>query len=472
MPGEAFERRALGEAITERLAGRRVLAAVFTTYSFDPGFFELHVLPLLFARGFSKEDTVRIVQLDEELRSTPVAVYFDRGAVNPGRGGGSLGNHIGIRRASTSGATKGCFHPKLILALVDDGDGAEALVAGALSANLTESGHWTNVECAWIDEVSGDARCSYRDDLLGVLAAVRKEVKVPETKHDALDRIIEFLRTVEPAKQRTQSGRYLPRLFYGQAAFATFLQSELRLTAETYHLEVISPFFDDGRAMRELHAALAPKTTRVFLPLGDDGAAACAKPTFDAIGGLENVAWARFVDPSYLRRSAKGPDDLRRTVHAKVYRLWSKADGQHREFVILGSVNLTGAAHSPRNSGNFEVAVVHESAQPLLRPLLAPIEREPSEFGATSSAREEEPDDREACPLVLRFYWGQRRLTAFWDAPTRSPRLSLQVGGARLPEAIEPLEPGAWVDLPATLAAQVAEHLPRTSLVSVVAPDA
>ncbi len=40
----------LAEQLGEAIAGRKVRAAVFTTFCFDPGFFELHVLPTLFAR--------------------------------------------------------------------------------------------------------------------------------------------------------------------------------------------------------------------------------------------------------------------------------------------------------------------------------------------------------------------------------------------------------------------------------------
>lgn len=473
MPSEAFARYALGEALRERLGGRRVLAALFTTYTFDPGFFELHVLPLLFSRGFSKEQTVRMVQLDEELHSTPVTVYFDRGALDA-RGGGSLGfQSFGIRRATTTGATKGCFHPKLCLALVDAGESEEALVIGVFSANLTEAGHWTNVECAWIDEIAAGALCSYQEDLVGILVAIRDEARIFETRHDALERILKFLRRVDQARQRTQDGWFQARLFYGQGdqSFANFLRDELRLPGDTYHLEIISPFFDDSTALRDLHAALAPKSTRVYLPLRDDNAATVERTYFDTLRELPSATWARFVDPSYLRRGAKNTDELRRGVHAKVYRLWSKAEGASREFVVLGSVNLTAAAHSPRRAGNLEVAVVLESREPLLRPFLVPIDQDPVDFGASSEVDEEKPGADAPCPLLLRFYWASKRLEAFWDSSTRSPQIVLQIGGVRLSVEVEPLEQGSWVALPLPLATALAEHLPRTSLVQVHLPD-
>lgn len=467
MTTEAFERHALGEALRERLGGRKPLAALFTTYSFDPGFFELHVLPLLFARGFSKEETVRAVQLDEELRSVPVAVYFDRGSVNGARGGGSLGfQTFGIRRADASGATKGCFHPKLCLVLVQDSEGEESLVVGVLSANLTEAGHWTNVECAWFDEVTDHELCRYQGDLAGILRAIREEARLFQTRHEALERILKFVNRVEAGSQRTQNGWFQTRLYYGQQKLGDFLRDELGLPPDTYHLEVISPFFDDGTALQDLRDALQPKSTRVYLPLGDDNAATCSKAYFERTRHLPNTVWAKFVDPSYLKRSKKASDDLPRSVHAKVYRLWAKAEGESRELLVLGSVNLTSAAHSPRRAGNFEISVLLESRDPILRPFLTPIDHPPTEFAATSELDDEEPTaGDEPCPLLLRFHWTSKRLDALWDAPSKSPPIALKVSGLELTPEIPPLDPGAWVTLPSSFAESLVVHLPRTSLV-------
>ena len=52
-----IETGALSDVLADTIAGRRVRAAVFTTFTFDPGFFELHVLPILFPdRSFYHAD--------------------------------------------------------------------------------------------------------------------------------------------------------------------------------------------------------------------------------------------------------------------------------------------------------------------------------------------------------------------------------------------------------------------------------
>lgn len=479
MSAKAFERRALSEALRDCIGGRKVLAAVFTTYSFDPRFFELEVLPLLFARAFSKEPTVRLVQLDEALRSTQVAVYFDRAALCEAGGGGSLGiQTFGIRRADARGATKGCFHPKLCLALVQDQESDEqALVVAVMSANLTQAGHWSNVECVWLDELSTNEPCSYRDDLLNIVKTIRVEsgpsasgTDGADTQHDALDYVGRFLKRIERSDSRVQGGWFLPRLFYGQRTFGAFLRDELNLPPNTYHLEIISPYFDDGEALRKLVDEVKPLETRVLLPLCDDNSGGCERDYFETVNKMTKVHWARFESAEYLKQAANGPGDLRRSVHAKVYRLWSKSESG--EFLVLGSLNLTKQAHSERHGGNFEVAVVLENRDPILQRCLVPIDQAPSEFGVSPELADEAAfDQREACPLLLRFHWKSRRLEGFWDAPTHAPRVDLSVGGVNLPESIDGLPASEWTELP-RLAEHIAEHLARSSLVQVHVIDA
>jgi ABC-type proline/glycine betaine transport system ATPase subunit len=70
----------LSQSLAEAIRGRQVRAGVFTTFTFDPGFFELHVLPLLFDEPFSQVDKVRRIQLEDRLSSVDLAVYYDRSA--------------------------------------------------------------------------------------------------------------------------------------------------------------------------------------------------------------------------------------------------------------------------------------------------------------------------------------------------------------------------------------------------------
>ena len=175
--------------MAEAIDGRRVRRAVFTTFSFDPGFFEINILPVLFDQPFSQPDKVRRLQLEDALRTIDhVAVYYDRRALTQDGEPAQLD----YRRLDVS-RTTGYFHPKVVLLLVDDrheGEGTahsykegdepirQALIVAILSANLTRAGWWENVECAHVEEIKDrdvdDERCSFRPDLLSLIRRIRQ----------------------------------------------------------------------------------------------------------------------------------------------------------------------------------------------------------------------------------------------------------------------------------------------------------
>ena len=51
MSSNHIPQEVLSQQLGEKLDGRRVRTAVFTTYTFDPGFFEAHILPILFEKA-------------------------------------------------------------------------------------------------------------------------------------------------------------------------------------------------------------------------------------------------------------------------------------------------------------------------------------------------------------------------------------------------------------------------------------
>ncbi len=131
--------RVLSEAFAEKIGGRRVLAALFTTFTFDPAFFELEILPLLFegriSGGFSPNEKMRRVQLEECLREVAgIDVFYDRGGLVANAQSATLDfRRIDVSRPS------GVFHPKLVFVLLEnpptEGDETtKSLIAGALSA--------------------------------------------------------------------------------------------------------------------------------------------------------------------------------------------------------------------------------------------------------------------------------------------------------------------------------------------------
>ena len=469
--------RQLGDAI----AGRRVRAGVFTTFTFDPAFFELQVLPLLFPdSSFSQPDKVRRAQLDDALRTVEhLAVYYDRHALAQDGEPAQLD----YRRIDV-GRRTGCFHPKVVLLLVDDHHDEDepikpvrqALIVGLLSANLTRAGWWENLECAHLDEIKDwevdDEPCAFRADLLALILLIRKSAQEGDDQR-ALDRIHEFLRTrtrTDRVTRRKSRGTYHTRIFCGQQQqdLAGWLR-ERRLRDESLNLEVISPFFDgDGAGpLPELQDAVRPRATRVFLPTEADGAAEVSKTTYDEIA--EVATWARLPgDVTGRGKSGEAKGVQPRRVHAKVYRLWRKGGP---DLLVVGSPNLSSAGHSRATAGNLEAAFlvdVTDAGYPQ-RWWLEPVDHEAERFTDTAPA-EEDGLEGAGLNLSLQYDWGKNELSYRLvrdDADKRVERFEVnQPAGPHLFSVDRPRS-GRWVTCPGDAATQVRDLLASTSFLQI-----
>lgn len=457
----------LSEALEKAISGRRVKAAVFTTFNLEPGFFEEEILPLLFDFTFSHVPKIRLIQLENELRSIDhVAVYYDRRALVTGGGSASLDfRRIPIER-------RGFFHPKVSLILLDndddEGESWDSLLVGVFSANLTRSGWWENVECAHFQEIHQNEQCRFRRDLMEFFGWIREHEETGDD-HRALEQIRKFVvhRTYD-LPYRTSNTVLYPRLFLGQKSLPEFLQNELKLKWDTYNLEVISPFFDDTKeagTLAELIDALGPKRTRVFLPREDDGRALCSEVYFDAVSEMPSTDWAT-LPKSIVQRSQSGSEnEADRFVHAKVYRLWSKTEG--KEFLISGSVNLTRAAHSRTAAGNLEAAWVTESDPTTVRPRFWLDLLDEDSIGEFElRANEDEPEEAWAPPVTILYDWQTGKGSYFWES--NPPEfLELSSAGARLGR-VSPVTEKEWIVLPPKVSNELGRVLESTSFVEIV----
>lgn len=416
---ETVTTKILSDALHEAIGGRRVKVAVFTTFAFEPGFFEEEVLPILFEQSFSHVPKLRLIQLEEALRSVDhAAVYYDRNALVTGGPSAALD----VRRIPLSQGT-GYFHPKVILLLVEEKQEPRnaSLVVAVMSANLTRAGWWENVECATVLEASDGSRCSFRRDLLKLIHWIKRDESAGD-QHAALEAIRRFVHHRLSDETNRSAQRILrPRIFTGEQSLTDFLKESLRkLPGGTYNLEVISPYFDgtgDASTIEEIIDWLAPKETRVYLPQASDGAARCREDFFDAVESLDGARWGKLSRPLVLRGKAESDDQTDRFVHAKVYRIWSRLEG--REYILSGSVNLTRAAHSKAAAGNLEAAILLDLG-PGRSPQfwLEAIENRPALF----RVEETEEPGREAAPppVSICYHWDENRAEYFWEGGERA----------------------------------------------------
>lgn len=474
----------LAEELAEAIDGRRVVAAVFTTFCFDPAFFELHILPLLFDRSFHQVDKVKLLQLDDALRDLEdLAVYYDRSALSQD----ALPARLDVRRIDVARPGKGVFHPKVVLVLVEnpadddhDPDGAgstESLIVGLLSANLTRAGWWENVECGHFEEIADRSvdpkRCSFRKDLLSLLRAIKSEGR-PGDDHRALDRIHRFARdrlakkTMQKAKAQ---GTYYTRIFCGQGStdVASWL-AELRLHRHELNLEVISPYFDaHGLGVLErLIDAVGPRETRVYLPRdpagGEAGAAEVTEATYRAMDDIDGARWATLEGPIAGRSRGSEARRLPRRVHAKVYRLWKKSGP---DLWLLGSVNLTGAGHSHLGAGNLEAAYFFDAsaAGGPRRWWLQPDDEEVAAFQDTSPG-ENEGLDEVPIHISVRYDWATGALSVRAETAVAAGVELCDPTGGHL-ATVDRLEADRWVSLPSAVAERVRAALASTSFLEL-----
>ncbi|MFG3577828.1 phospholipase D-like domain-containing protein [Micromonospora chersina] len=456
----------LTEALREQISGRRVLAALFCTFRFEPGFFEQEILPALFDLPLHQAPAVRRLQLEDALRplAGQVAVYYDRGALVVGDGTACLD----VRRIPVQ-LTRGYFHPKNAFILVEDEDtGERALVALTASANLTQAGWWENVECFHLDEIPEGGRSRTAGDIRRFLRRVRSLAK-HLGPHDALDQVNDFLSTVQPITQRSTNQVLHPHFIVTGSRSGASLVDQLDDIAGKWlrgaDLEVISPYLDDADASAPLAALLdrfQPRRWRILLP-EERGLARCRESLYEwvhARGG----EWGRLPAAHTARggRQASGLAASPRTVHAKVYRFFTS----DYEISFVGSFNLTGPAHQA--GGNIESGVLVEVPRPR-RPRfwLEPVDETP-DFAPTA-ASEDDDVDLDVIPLLVRYDWTSEKADVLWDAATVSPPLDVHQSGPLF--TLPPLQSATWTQLPDADARKLAERLRSSSFLTVVDDD-
>ena len=352
----------LFESLNEAVGIRSVEHAVFSTFSFDPGFFERQILPCIFPnRRFSSSENVRLIQLEDELRTTcNVEVYFDARAL----ASDAITPKLAYRRFPIYWK-KGVFHPKLILLLVRQAKAKHrSLIVCCQSANLTRSGWWENVECVHIEELfdfrtdEGKQGYPFRNDLLAILKRVRN---AHSNREDfSLQEIRKFLRKRVNQYKNSETERVYPRFYggYKSKSFRDWLQEVVpaQFRNKKLNMEVISPYLDEKTIapLENLIETIVPIQSRVYLPKEDDGVIRVSEDVYNAVQAHSNAEWAN-LSGNYAARKGSDSNLASRFVHAKIIRLWHRFRDRPHLFII-GSVNCTSAAQGANR--NMESAIL------------------------------------------------------------------------------------------------------------------
>jgi hypothetical protein len=394
------------------LNGRPVRAAVFTTYTFDPTFFEQDVIPLLLPENssFSIDERVKQFQVRECLREAelPIDVFYDH-------------NIFRISGESSPGMEYGChgvaegnraFHAKLAFLLVDNGEGqVDSLLVSAGSNNLTRAGWWDNVECQHWEEVGqadGDER---------FLTQLKQDFEylqdkcIVQSEDSALAHIQRFLNACF-ADHETK-----PVYYFGLShspRFIDFLAEKIERFDESVELEIISPFFADDAKNRlhEVFKDLGVGSVRLLLPRDDKGEALCNLDYLTHIDISENVTWANWVKVTAESLGVGKNKTPFRELHAKIFNFI----GRDITYTFVGSVNFTHKALYENVEAGFLVAT---DPEPLLETISDDLP-EMSQRRLEVAPGEAEQESQGQMPLIcLTFDWLNKTLSGcvHFDSP-------------------------------------------------------
>ena len=140
----------LKNRLRDLIAGRKVTAALFYTFNFDPKFFENYVMPLLVPQqtfiNNSITNNILWRKLYKDNLVPPVTVYFDQDAKSIDNGP-FLDYKLVPVNMPMVGKNKGNFHPKHSFILVENEDRSTELIIITGSNNITQGGWCENIEC-------------------------------------------------------------------------------------------------------------------------------------------------------------------------------------------------------------------------------------------------------------------------------------------------------------------------------------
>lgn len=368
----------ISEALRTVINEREVTHAFFSTYSFEPDFFELEVLPLLLGNpALSSNETLRYHQLQDLMRQYigRLAVVYDQSVFDPQLAPRLEVDYLPLR---VEGA---CQHAKLTILVVNDSASEQrSIILGAGSFNLTKSGWWENIEVGhWVELRPGFAPDNIHMPLLGALRFYQDRMP-PSVMQNILDAAQSLVTTAaDPSCSFYFSGRGTERIH-----FDTFIAEQTNAEAP---LEIISPFFATrGDNLFILDLLKRHPSVTVLLPLDEQGQALVDRQSVYEVLRDENVNWGRW---SERIRKSHLPNGGYRRLHAKVY----QSPGEEA-WAFIGSVNLSYKAFRE----NVEAGFLLRGQR--VESLLAPLQTSPDRFKIESEVEGQSKSGEQEMPAI------------------------------------------------------------------------
>lgn len=380
----------ISEAFRTAIGDREVMLAFFSTYSFEPDFFELEVLPLLLGNpALSSNESIRYYQLQSLMRRHEgrLAVVYDLSVFDPQLAPRLEVDYMPMR---VGGA---CQHAKLmVLVVCDRKSKQQSIVLGAGSFNLTKAGWWENLEVGhWVELCEGFAPGNIHRPLLDALRFYQAQTPSP-----VVEKILGLAQTFEASADDPSCSFYFSGSSSGRIHFDSFIAEHTDAKAP---LEVISPFFAaEGDNQVILSLLKRHPSVTVLLPLDEHGQALVHRESVYESLPDETITWGRWSES--IRKSHLDPKSGYRRLHAKIYQ--SLGDDP---WAFVGSVNLSYKAFRQNVEAGF---LLRGHAT---KGLLATLQTQPDRFNVKPEAENQgDSDGQEMPPIHALFDWQSEAL--------------------------------------------------------------
>lgn len=314
---KANEQRKIREtlkSVYELYEKDKIYNLIFTTYNYDPAFFEEHIIAYLM--GFDKKISTigELKEADQWIRKNHVSVYYDKNALKAE----SCSLTIPIYPQNIK---HGVFHPKVIVIYGKQKNSDEPSVHLFVSScNLTVNGYGRNMEAFACVEVSSKQLAKSLSNFLKSLSG-----------DNNLTELLNHLENITVSKSEVEFLWTYPN---------TDPQKEIKLQGiklieylknnSSGDLTVISPYFDNN-GPKDLLDALPNKTTTTIVPSIDGMNYNIHRNDYNDLISNDKIKFKEFKN-----------DQPPRFIHAKIIKF-----GQQ---IIIGSYNFTTAALRGNNA--------------------------------------------------------------------------------------------------------------------------
>lgn len=366
----------ISEGFKQAIGERTVTQAFFSTYCFEPDFFELDVLPLLLGeQTFSTDENIRYHQLQASMNvcNSRFAVAYDVDVFDPQFAPRLEVDYIPVR---VGGA---CQHAKIAVLEVVDDAGKVAIILAAGSFNLTKAGWWTNIEVGhWFELNQESAPSNIVKPLAKALAFFQRDSSVPT--------LIALQATLNKWKITTPDDTctfYFSGAGENRQSFPSLLKD-----VNSDFIDIVSPFFSEqgdnegvARFLRRF------KKVSLLLPTDEDLTATMTQAVYENLSKL--VTWCQWHENIRSSFALSADKSSFRKLHAKIY--------SGDSWLFVGSVNLSFKALHQNVEAGFLL-----KQSPRLK-LLSTFNETPN-FSPTDPIEATTSHDIVAMPPIQLFY--------------------------------------------------------------------